>query len=145
MAKCVQLLHSIHSSALDSALQNGLRAESEFPHLDVDIRQGVVYCWMSKDDDKMSVGGQRPDRVYVQVTVDEDRCTVADMTYISLAMMYHEGQGSKPKNLEAAKLFAEIYRVTAVPLSEYKPGMFHTPEVLVKGDIGPAYIRVLDD
>ena len=44
---------------------------------------------------------------------------------------------------EAARLFAEAYRVTSVPLAEYVEGMFSTPEVLVKGDVGPECIRLL--
>jgi hypothetical protein len=59
--------------------------------------------------------------------------------------MYLQGQGGKPINPEASRLLAELYEATAVPLTEYRPGMFWTPEVLVKGDIGPESIRIMED
>jgi hypothetical protein len=127
---------------LEGALKIGLRAVSEYDDLGLEMRRGVVYCWMKESDDRLSAGGQRADYAYVVVTVDVDRCVVADMEWSSLAMMYRQGSGSKPKNLEAARLLAELYRVTAVPLSEYREGMFWTPEVLVKGDIAPECIEV---
>ncbi|MHB9132419.1 MAG: hypothetical protein ACYDBB_15220 [Armatimonadota bacterium] len=146
MGKQVQLLHSIHTSRFDEALRSGLKAVSEYDDLGADIRQGVVYCWMCREDDKLSTGGQRADYIYVTVTVEESRCTVADMEYSSLALMYRQGSGTKLQNNRAAALFAEIYRVTAVPLSGYSPGIFFTPEVLVKGDIAPENIhRILEE
>jgi hypothetical protein len=77
------------------------------------------------------------------VTVDDERCTVADMEWSSLALMYLQGAGGKPRNLEASRLLADVYRVTSVRLSEYRPGMFFTPEVLVKGDIPSACVSIL--
>jgi len=145
MSKQVRLIHSVHKSRLEVALREGLKAASEFDDLGLDMRQGVVYCWLCRQDDKMSSGGQRSDYVYLQVTVDESRCTVADMEYSSLALMYRQGHPTKPKNERASALFAEIYQVTSVPLPEYRRGMFFTPEVLVKGDIAPQCLRVLTD
>lgn len=143
MSNTVRLIHAIHRSRLTEALRAGIKASSDFDDLGLDIRQGVVYCWLCKEDDKMSAGGQRPDHVYLEVEVDERRCLIADMEYSSLALMYRQGQPPRPRNEQAAALFAELYRVTAVPLSEYRPGMFFTPEVLVKGDIAAECIRVL--
>jgi hypothetical protein len=91
----------------------------------------------------MSQGGQRADFVYLEVTVEKKCCVVADMEWSSLALMYKQGQG-RPQNVEASRLLAELYRVTAVPLSEYTEGAFWTPEVLVKGDIHPESIRVAE-
>lgn len=145
MGQHVRLLHSIHKSKLAEALSAGLKAASEFPVLGLEMRRGVVYCWLDKADDRLGSGGQRADFVYLQVEVDQDRCLVADMDLITLAMMYHQGSGAKPKNPEASRLLAEAYRVTAVPLSEYTPGMFCTPEVLVRGDIAPECIRMAGD
>ena len=60
-------------------------------------------------------------------------------------MMYRQGSGGKPKNEKAARLLAEVYQVTSVPLSDYIEGMFWTPEVLVKGDIAPDCIKLISD
>jgi len=141
VGKTVRLFHSVPTAVLPQVLAQGLRATSEFPDFDLVLRKGVVYCWLRPEDEKMSSGGQRPDHVYVEVEVEEDRCVVADMEWISLAITYAKGFGGRPKNAEAAKLLARLYEVTAVPLSQYVSGMFFTPEVLVRGDIGPGLIR----
>jgi len=143
MPRMVRLLHSLRRDDLEQALAQGLKATSSFDEFGLDLRRGVVYCWLCKEHDKMSSGGQRPDHVYLEVTVAEDRCLVADMDWISAAMTYAQGAMGKPRNPEAARLAAELYRVTAVPLSQYTPEAFFTPEVLVKGDIAPESIRVI--
>ncbi len=143
MVKQIRLIHSIHKSMVGQALKVGLQAVSEYDDLKLDMRRGVVYCWLRKEDDKMSQGGQRADYVYLEVTVEEERCIVADMEWSSLALMYRQGQ-TRPKNMEASRLLAELYRVTAVPLSEYAEGTFFTPEVLVKGNIRPESIKVAE-
>jgi len=143
MEKQIRLLHSTHKSNIDQVLRNGLKATSSFDDLDLEMRRGVVYCWLEKEHDKM--WGQRANYVYVQVAVDKNRCRVADMDFISIAMMYLQGSKGKPKNEEAAQLLADLYRITSVPLSEYTEGMFWTPEVLVKGDIDPDYIRLISE
>ena len=145
MGQQVKLLHSVHRSGLDGVLKTGLRASSAFASLSLEMRRGVVYCWLRKEDDKMSSGGERPDHIYLEVTVDQDCCLVADMDLISAAMMYHQDSGGKPRNPEASRLLAEAYQATSVPLREYQPGMFFTPEVLVKGDIAPDCIKVISD
>jgi len=141
MEKSVKLLHSVHRSKVSDALGNGVKAASTFDALGLEMRRGVVYCWLRKQDDKM--WGKRDDYVYLEVTVDEDRCRIADMDFISLALMYRQGSGGKPKNEEAARLLAEVYRSTSVRFSKYVPGMFWTPEVLVKGDIAPDWVRLI--
>jgi len=133
----VALPRSIHKSKIDEVLRNGLKAVSEYDDLGLEMRRGVVYCWLRKEDDKLSSGGQRADYVYVEVTVDQDRCRVAEMDFAGIAMMYLQGSGGKPRNEEAARLLADAYRVTSLPLSDYTEGMFWTPKVLVKGDIDP--------
>jgi hypothetical protein len=141
MAEKVTLLHAAPRDRVRQILESGLRVESSYFDLGLSLRQGVVYCWLSPEDDKMSAGGQRPDHVYLEVEVDQDRCTVADMDFISLAQMYAEGLRGRPRNPEAARLLAAVYEATAVPLSRYAPGMFFTPEVLVKGDVTADAIR----
>jgi len=143
MGKPVRLLHSVHRSRIDQVLSEGLKAASEFDDLGLEMRRGVVYCWLRREDDRMSQGGQRADYVYVEVTADEERCRVAEMDFASVAMMYLQGSGGKPRNEVAARLLAEVYRVTSVPLADHTEGTFWTPEVLVKGDIAPGCIRVI--
>ena len=74
-----KLVHSVHKSKINEVLKNGLKAASEYDDLGLEMRRGVVYCWLRKEDDKMSSRGQRADYVYVEATVDEDRCRVADL------------------------------------------------------------------
>ena len=136
-----QLIHSVHESIIGIVLRDGLKAASRFDSLGLDMRRGVIYCWLRKEDDKM--WRKRSDYVYVRVSVDQDRCRVAEMDFASLALMYLQGDTVRPENKEAAHLLAEVYRVTSVPLSEYEPGIFSTPEVLVKGDISPDYISLV--
>ena len=145
MTKQVRLIHSLHQSKLQEALQSGLRAGSDYDDLGLDIRQNTVYCWLRKEDDKLSSNGQKPEHVYLEITVDEDRCTVAEMDFASLALMYRQGQRGKPKDERVAALFGDIYRLTSVPLCDYKPGVFWSPEVLVKGEVEPECIRVIRD
>jgi len=141
MGRIIELFHSTHKSNVESILKNGLRASSKFDSFGLDMRKGVVYCWLKKEHDKM--WANNGDYVYLKVLVDEDRCRVADMEWISFAMTYRLGT-LKPKNEEAARLFAEIYRVTSVSISEYYEGLFYTPEVLVKGDISADNISLSD-
>jgi hypothetical protein len=136
----VTLLHSAPRSQLDAILRNGLQARSAFEDLGLEMRCGVVYCWLQLEHDKM--WGGKPGYVHVEVTVDVSRCRVADMQFASIALMYLQGQGGKPRNTEAAVLLARLYELTAVPLNEYREGMFWTPEVLVRGDIAAADIAV---
>ena len=140
MGKQVKLIHSAHEAQLDDVLANGLRAESKFQDFGLEMRLGVVFCWLQAEDDKL----HWTDGVYLEVTVDQDRCLVADMEFISLAITYSRGFRARPANPEAAQLFAEIYRVTAVPLERYEQGMFSSPEVLVQGDIASDCIRVIE-
>jgi len=138
----IKLLHSVPQAKLSIVLQEGLRATSSFDDLGLEMRQNVVYCCLKKEHNKM--WEKNPDYAYVEVTVDRSRCRVADMDFASIAMMYRQGSQGRPKNSEAARLLAEVYRVTSVSLDEYREGMFWTPEVLVKGNIEPGCIRVLN-
>jgi len=141
MGKRIRLLHSAPATKAEEILSAGLRATSEFDDLDLEMRRGVVFCWLREEDDKM--WGKRPDHAYFEVKVDAERCRVAEMDFASVAMMYRRGE-KKPKNRQqAARLLAEAYRVTSVPLSEYVEGTFFAPEVLVKGDIDSACVRPL--
>ena len=140
MSNLIHLVHATRRATLHQVLKEGLRASSSFDDLSLDMRRGVVYCWLRIDDDKMHKGDD--DYVYVEMAVEPERCIVADMEWSSMAMMYLHGQ-VKPVNADASRLLAELYRVTSTALPAYRPGMFWTPEVLVKGDISPHAIKAL--
>lgn len=137
-ADTVTLLHAVPRAKLESVLREGLRASSVFDTLDLAMRRGVVYCWLRQEDDKTH--GRDPGYACVQVTVEVSRSRVAEMDFSSIAMMCRQGSGGKPQNAEVAALLVRVYELTSVPLSDYRPGMFWTPEVLVKGDIPAASI-----
>ena len=137
----VRLLHSVPRSKIQSVMREGLKTSSAFDDLGLEMRCGVVYCWRRREDDKM--WGQNPEYAYIEITIDSSRCCVAEMDFASIALMYLQGQGGRPKNAEAATLLARLYEVTSVPLNEYREGMFSTPEILVKGDISPEHITVV--
>ncbi|MBM3237784.1 hypothetical protein FJZ31_15960 [Candidatus Poribacteria bacterium] len=106
MGKKVKLLHSVRKSKAEEILKSGLKAVSEYDDLELEMRRGVVYCWLRKEHDRLS---SEDDYVYFEVTVDEDRCRVAEMDFASIAMMYRQGSGGRAKNEEAARLLAEVY------------------------------------
>ena len=141
MGRQVRLLHSVRKSRVDTVLKEGLKAASAFDDLGLEIRRGAVFCWLHKEDDRM--WGQRSDYAHVEMTVDEDRCRVAEMDFASLAMMYRQGT-KRPKNERAARLLAELYEATSVPLPQYTQGIFSTPEVLVEGDVARECMRPLE-
>jgi hypothetical protein len=105
------------------------------------MRKEVVYCWLKKEHNKMWTNNT--DYIYFEVIVNAERCRIAEMDWIGFAMTYRQGS-LKPKNEEAARLFAEIYRVTSVSIPEYHDGLFFTPEVLVKGNIDADNVRLLN-
>ncbi len=89
--------------------------------------------------------GSKRGYVHVEITVNASRCRVAEMDFASIALMYLQGQGGRPRNPEAAALLTKLYELTSVPLNEYREGMFSTPEVLVQGDIAAADIAAPSD
>ena len=139
----VALVHTAPRAQLSTIRADGLKAQSTFADLGLSMRRDVVYCWLRPEDDKMS--GASSDHVHLQVSVEAARCRVAEMDFASIALMYLQGQGGRPRSPEAGALLARLYEVTSVPLSDYRCGMFSTPEVLVKGDIGPASIELLPE
>jgi hypothetical protein len=138
------LYHYTKKENVSKILQEGLIPKSSY-ELFTELRKNVVFCWLSPDDQKIFSG----EDVCLEVSVNEEDCIIAEMDYISLAMMYKYG-GRKnggmniPVNEEASKLFVKLYEVTSMPISRYEKGNFFTPEVLVKGIIKPENIRLFD-
>lgn len=141
----VKLYHYTDKSNLNSIMHEGLTPVSKYEKFS-QLREGVVFCWLSPEDQK--IYNDIDNVVCLEVEVDEERCTVADMDFISMAMMYKFGgkkYGGKniPVNPMVADLFVKIYEATAKSFEDFEKEQFFTPEVLVKGTIAPKYISVL--
>lgn len=137
----MKLYHYTKKENLDNILAEGLIASSRYESF-MELRKNVVFCWLYPDSQKIF----DDDSVCLEITVDENSCIVAEMDYISFAMMYKYGgakYGGKnvPVNLQAAELFVRLYEVTAIPIAEYADNFF-SPEVLVKGNIDAKYIKI---
>ena len=78
----------------------------------------------------------------MRVRVDTARCRVAPMELISAAFVNHIGRG-QPKNPDLAAKLVAAYEKVAMPLYDYLPGMFRSPEVLVEGEISADDIAVV--
>ena len=140
----MDLFHFTDTANKDSILKHGLRASTSY-EIFTPIRRNVVFCWLRKEDNKIA----RDNQICFKVQVDEARCLVADMDYISMAMMYKhspqgEGIAGKPVNPKAERLFIRLYKATAVKPRDYRDGMHFSPEVLVRGDIPAADIVICD-
>lgn len=139
----MKLYHYTKRSNADRILNEGLKTSSSY-EIFTDLRKDVVFCWLSPNHQKIFNG----DEICFEITVEDDRCTVAEMDYISLAMMYKYGgakYGGKniPVNEKACDLLVRLYEITALPICEYDDNFF-TPEVLVKGNIDTKDIRVCE-
>ncbi len=137
----MKLYHYTDRENLDKILVEGLIASSRYETF-TELRKDVVYCWLSPDGQQLF----NDNEVCLELTVDTDNCIVAEMDYISFAMMYKYGgakYGGKnlPVNLRASDLFIQLYEITALPIVEYADNFF-SPEVLVKGNIDAKHIKV---
>lgn len=131
----MELFHFTDIANKDNILKNGLIASTRY-EIFTPVRENVVFCWLKKEDNKLFNDSQ----ICFKINVDTERCLVADMDYVSMAMMYKydtsgEGIAKKPVNPKAENLFVQLYEVTAVKARDYYDGMHFSPEVLVKGDI----------
>ena len=138
----MELFHFADIANKDNILKNGLKASTGY-EIFTPIRKSVVFCWLRKEHNKLANENQ----VCFKINVDAARCLIADMDYISMAMMYKhspqgEGIAKKPVNPKAAKLFIKLYQATAVKPCDYRDGMHFSPEVLVKGDIQASDIEL---
>ena len=139
----MKLYHYTNRANLNKILKEGLKASSRYESF-TDLRKDVVFCWLSPKDQKIF----SDDEICFELTVEDSLCTVAEMDYISFAMMYKYG-GAKygGKNLpvihKASDLFVQLYEITALPISDYDDNFF-TPEVLVKGNVDANNIKIYD-
>ena len=140
----IKLYHYTLKENLEKILSEGLKPTSHYEEF-TDLRRGVVFCWLSPDDQKIF----NDNMVCLEIEVEEDRCTVAEMDFISFAMMYKYGGanfGGKnlPINPDASDLFVKLYEVTATKIDNCEKNSFFTPEVLVKGEIRANHIKILN-
>lgn len=138
----ITLYHYTNKNNVDRILLEGLIPLSRYANF-TDLRRDVIYCWLSPDDQKIFSDGD----VCLEVLVDEVNCIIAEMDYISFAMMYKYGGkkfGGKnvPINQEASDLFVKLYEVTAQPIWNYEKDNYFTPEVLVKGAVKSENIKI---
>ncbi|MCL2407559.1 MAG: hypothetical protein FWC95_06480 [Defluviitaleaceae bacterium] len=138
----MELFHYTDVANKESVLKNGLKATTKY-EIFTPIRENVVFCWLKKEDNKIFDSS----RICFRVNVSDDRCLIADMDYISIAMMYKyntqgEGMVKKPVNKNAEALLVQLYEVTAVKYCDYYDGIHFSPEVLVKGDIQATDIEI---
>lgn len=139
----IKLYHFTEERNVAGILKNGLIPRSRYETFSP-IREGVVFCWLSPNDNKLSINNP----VCFEVNVNENLCMIADMEYVSLAMMYKYG-GEKygvlktPINNKASDLFIKIYEITATTINKYN-NYFFTPEILVKGKISPNDIAIFN-
>jgi len=138
----MELFHFTDRANKKNILKHGIKAATSY-EIFTPMRENVVFCWLKKEDNKL-----RKDRqICFKINVEEERCMIADMDYISMAMMYKynpqgEGIAQKPVNPKAENLFIQLYEVTAVKPCGYYDGVHFSPEVLVKGDIHASDIEL---
>jgi len=141
----MELFHFTDIENKDTILKNGLKASTRY-EIFTPIRENVVFCWLKKEDNKIFSDNQ----ICFKINVDVERCLIADMDYVSMAMMYKYnpnggGIAKKPVNPKAESLFIQLYEVTAVKPCDYYDGMHFSPEVLVKGDIQISDIELCNE
>jgi len=138
----MELFHFTDRANKNSILKHGLKASTRY-EIFTPIRENVIFCWLWKDDNKLP----RDNQICFRVHVDAARCLIADMDYVSMAMMYKhspqgEGIAKKPVNPKAEHLFIQLYEATAARPCDYYDGMHFSPEVLVRGDIQASDIEL---
>lgn len=137
----MKLYHYTDKVSLEKILTEGLIASSKYESF-TEMRKNVIFAWLSPDHQKIF----DENSICLELTVESVFCTVAEMDYISFAMMYKYGgakYGGKnlPVNIKASELFVQLYETTAVPIAEYDDNFF-SPEVLIKGNVAAECIKI---
>ena len=137
----VDLFHYARVEDLDAISEEGLKPGARAIIVESALRASSVYAWLAPDFDVMGYS-ENPQYVCLRARVDTSRCRVAPMELIVAAYVNHIGRG-QPKNPDVAARLIAAYEKTAVPLYDYLPGMFRTPEVLAEGEISADDIAVV--
>jgi len=104
------------------------------------LRNNAGYFWLSPLNDGM---GYKDNDEYecLQVSVDSESCTVANMDLSSAAFVNFIME-KKNEALYDYKKIVALYDSTAVRLRDYAKGLFRAPEVIVQGVVPPQQIKV---
>jgi hypothetical protein len=137
----IDLFHYARAEDLDAISEEGLCVGSKRWKVASELRDKCVYTWLAPDFDVMGYR-ENPQYVCLRVRMDTARCRVAPMELISAAFVNHIGRG-QPKNPDLAAKLVAAYEKVAMPLYDYLPGMFRSPEVLVEGEISADDIAVV--
>lgn len=127
----IDLFHYARLEDLDAISEQGLKPGARTLIVDSVLRAHSVYAWLAPDYDVMGYS-DNPQYVCLRVRVDEARCRVAPMELAVAAYVNQIGRG-QTKNPEIAARLVAAYERVAVPVSEYVPGLFRAPEVLIDG------------
>jgi hypothetical protein len=112
-------------------------------------RHDVVYGYLSDGDrlidiqdgkavDPPSYAAER-EQVLVRMTVDSDRCFVSDLDCYDVVKEGLQSGWSQ----DALLRWAARYWKQVTPLSDYRPGLYRRPEVMITVDVPPRDIVVV--
>lgn len=136
----MKLYHYTKQKNIESILKTGLKAHSNYKNMNADLRLKVLYAWLFPEHDVMGYSND-DDYVLLELEVDEARCIVANMDYISAA--YVNSKVGNDGGKELSIMMTNEYEESSVLPKDYINGLFRTPEVIVKGDIQPPEIRIV--
>lgn len=140
----MHVYHFAREEQLESILAEGLKAISRYNRLPSRLRQNVVYAWLTPSHDRMGYRGNA-EYACLRLTVLEERCLVANMDLISAAWVNWIGAGGQPRDQAMAERLVHVYDETAVPIEQYRSGLFRAPEVIVFGNVEPKSITLCAD
>ncbi len=137
----IDVYHYARAEDLDAISEEGLKTGSLRWKVPSALRDKSVYTWLAPEYDVMGYN-ENPHYICLRARVDTARCRVAPMELISAAYINHIGRG-QPKNQEITARLVAAYEKLAVPITDYSPGMFRAPEILVEGEISSDDIAVV--
>ncbi len=136
----MKLYHYTKKENVLNVLEKGLKASSNYENLNSYLRLNTVYAWLLPEHDVMGFMNN-DDYELLELEVDETRCLVVNMDYISTA--YVNKQLGDKSGMDLSITMTKLYEDSAIRPTNYNSGYFRTPEVLVKGNILPSQINVV--
>jgi hypothetical protein len=136
----VRAYHYTDKENVPTILRNGLLNRSKFNALGSRLRRHASYLLLSPPHDVMGYaedGGHE----CLQVMIDAESSVVADMDLISAAYVNFVQEQTNESLYDYRTLVAR-YDATAVPLRDYRSGLFRAPEVIVRRHILPGKITL---
>lgn len=132
--------HYSRKENLTDIFEIGLKANSSYSNLGTELRKNVVYAWLSPEHDVMGYINN-PDYALLELDVDESRCLVSNMDYISSA--YVNSKFNDKKGDETSAMMLRLYETSSISPLNYVLGHFRTPEILIQGDVKPSKIKLI--